>query len=148
MIQLTDDQQTALDAMMSGQNVFLTGEAGTGKSTVLRKVRNQCDRPCVVLAPTSVAAINAGGATIHSFFRFKPGLMTPDTIEEIGGGKKRAVIRAAKTIIIDEVSMVRSDVFAAIDIRLRSLARGGFAGMLGTIESGEGMLTTTKGLPG
>ena len=124
MITLTDEQRAAVDAMMSGKNVFLTGEAGTGKSTVLREFRSKCDRECVVLAPTGIAAVNAGGATIHSFFMLKPGLMTPDTIEEIGSGKKRAVIRAAKTIIIDEISMVRSDVFAAMDIRLRSLARG------------------------
>ncbi len=113
--------------MMSGKNVFLTGEAGTGKSTVLREFRTRCDRACVVLAPTGVAAINAGGATIHSFFMLPPGLMTPDTIDEITHGKKRAIIRATKTIIIDEISMVRSDVFAAMDIRLRGLARGGNA---------------------
>ena len=125
MIQLNSEQQSALNAMMAGHNVFLTGEAGTGKSTVLREFRRQCNRACAVLAPTGVAAINVGGSTIHSFFMLKPGLMTEDTIDEIGSGKKRAVIRATKTIIIDEISMVRSDVFAAIDIRLRSLARGG-----------------------
>lgn len=125
MIKLNDEQQQALDAMMAGRNVFLTGEAGTGKSTVLKEFRRRCDRACVVLAPTGVAAINVGGSTIHSFFLLKPGLMTEDTIDEIGSGKKRAIIRAVKTIVIDEVSMVRSDVFAAIDIRLRSLARGG-----------------------
>ena len=125
MLQLTDEQQSALDAMMAGRNVFLTGEAGTGKSTVLKEFRKQCDRACAVLAPTGVAAINVGGATIHSFFMLKPGLMNEDTMDEIGSGKKRAVIRATKTIVIDEVSMVRSDVFSAVDIRLRSLARGG-----------------------
>lgn len=125
MIQLTDEQQSALDAMMAGRNVFLTGEAGTGKSTVLKEFRKRCDRACAVLAPTGVAAINVGGATIHSFFMLKPGLMNEDTLDDIGSGKKRAVIRAAKTIVIDEVSMVRSDVFSAVDIRLRSLARGG-----------------------
>ena len=111
--------------MMAGRNVFLTGEAGTGKSTVLKEFRKRCDRACAVLAPTGVAAINVSGATIHSFFMLKPGLMNKDTMDEIGSGKKRAVIRATKTIVIDEVSMVRSDVFSAVDIRLRSLARGG-----------------------
>ena len=125
MIQLTDEQKSALDAMMAGRNVFLTGEAGTGKSTGLKEFRKRCDRACAVLAPTGVAAINVGGATIHSFFMLKPGLMNEDTLDDIGSGKKRAVIRATKTIVIDEVSMVRSDVFAAVDIRLRSLARGG-----------------------
>ena len=125
MIQLNEEQIHALDAMMSGKNVFLTGEAGTGKSTVLREFLNRCDRPCVVLAPTGVAAINVGGTTLHSFFLLKPGLLTEDTMDEIGNGKKRAAIRAAKTIVIDEISMMRSDLFAAVDIRLRSLARGG-----------------------
>lgn len=125
MIELNEEQQRALDAMMSGKNVFLTGEAGTGKSTVLRAFLERCDRPCAVLAPTGVAAINIGGTTIHSFLMLKPGLMTEDSIEEIGSGKKRAAIRAAKTLVIDEISMVRSDVFAAMDIRLRSLAKGG-----------------------
>ena len=80
MIQLNDEQQAALDAMMSGRNVFLTGEAGTGKSTVLREFLGRCDRPCAVLAPTGVAAINVGGTTIHSFLMLKPGLMTEDSI--------------------------------------------------------------------
>ena len=84
MIQLTDEQQSALDAMMAGRNVFLTGEAGTGKSTVLKEFRKRCDRACAVLAPTGVAAINVGGATIHSFFMLKPGLMNEDTMDEIG----------------------------------------------------------------
>ena len=125
MIQLNEEQKRALDAMMSGKNVFLTGEAGTGKSTVLRAFLDQCDRPCAILAPTGVAAINIGGMTLHSFFLLKPGLLAEDTIDEIGNGKKRAAIRAAKTIVIDEISMTRSDLFAAVDIRLRSLARGG-----------------------
>lgn len=60
MIELNDEQRKALDAMMSGRNVFLTGEAGTGKSTVLREFLDRCDRPCAVLAPTGVAAINVG----------------------------------------------------------------------------------------
>ena len=101
MIQLNSEQQSALNAMMAGHNVFLTGEAGTGKSTVLREFRRQCNRACAVLAPTGVAAINVGGSTIHSFFMLKPGLMTEDTIDEKGRGKKRAVIRASKSIIIN-----------------------------------------------
>ena len=124
-ITLSPEQEEALQLMLSGKNVFLTGEAGTGKSTILRRFREECPRECVFLAPTGIAAINIGGATLHSFFQLKPGLLTPDSLEEIGSKSRRALIRKVKTIVIDEVSMVRSDVFAAIDYRLRSLARGG-----------------------
>ena len=124
-IKLDPDQERALELMLSGKNVFLTGEAGTGKSTILRAFREKCPRECVFLAPTGIAAINVNGATLHSFFLFKPGLLTPESLEEIGNKSRRALIRKVKTIVIDEISMVRSDVFAAIDARLRSLARGG-----------------------
>ena len=97
-IKLTEEQERAVSVMMSGRNVFLTGEAGTGKSTVLREFRRRCDRPCVVLAPTGIAAINAGGTTIHSFFQLRPGLLTPDTIEPFTSGSRAQVIREAKTI--------------------------------------------------
>lgn len=123
-IQLSVEQKEALDLMLSGKNVFLTGEAGTGKSTILRQFRECCNRECVFLAPTGIAAVNVGGATLHSFFMLKPGLLTPDSIEEIGSKKKRALIRKTRTIVIDEISMVRSDVFVAIDFRLRELASG------------------------
>ena len=124
-IKLAPEQERALALMLSGKNVFLTGEAGTGKSTILREFREKCTRECVFLAPTGIAAINVGGATLHSFFQLKPGLLTPDSLEEIGNKSRRALIRKVKTIVIDEISMVRSDVFDAIDRRLRSLARGG-----------------------
>ena len=123
-IKLAPQQERALELMLSGKNVFLTGEAGTGKSTILREFREKCTRECVFLAPTGIAAINVSGATLHSFFQLKPGLLTPDSLEEIGNKSRRALIRKVKTIVIDEISMVRSDVFAAIDWRLRSLARG------------------------
>ena len=110
--------------MLSGKNVFLTGEAGTGKSTVLREFKRKATQDCVFLAPTGIAAINVGGTTIHSFLLLQPGLLTPDNLEDIENSKRKQLIRATKTIVIDEVSMVRSDVFAAIDYRLRSLASG------------------------
>ena len=72
-IALNGEQETALDVMMSGANVFLTGEAGTGKSTLVREFLRRCDRECVVLAPTGIAALNAGGTTIHSQMTLKPG---------------------------------------------------------------------------
>lgn len=123
-MQLDAEQNHALKLMLSGRNVFLTGEAGTGKSTVLREFKHQATQGCVFLAPTGIAAINVGGTTIHSFFLLQPGLLTPDNIEDIENSQRKKLIRATKTIIIDEISMVRSDVFAAIDFRLRSLASG------------------------
>ena len=62
---LSGEQESALRLMMSGANMFLTGEAGTGKSTLVREFLRRCDRECVVLAPTGIAALNAGGTTIH-----------------------------------------------------------------------------------
>ncbi|MBP5638246.1 MAG: AAA family ATPase, partial [Victivallales bacterium] len=73
-MQLDDEQNHALKLMLSGRNVFLTGEAGTGKSTVLREFKRQATQGCVFLAPTGIAAINVGGTTIHSFFLLQPGL--------------------------------------------------------------------------
>ena len=91
-IQLSEEQNQALQLMLSGKNVFLTGEAGTGKSTVLRQFRAQCTRECVFLAPTGIAAINVQGATLHSFFLLKPGLLTPEAMEEIDE-KAKALFR-------------------------------------------------------
>lgn len=123
-IQLSEEQNLALQLMLSGQNVFLTGEAGTGKSTILHQFRARCTRECVFLAPTGIAAINVQGATLHSFFFLKPGLLTPEAMEEIGSKKHRAMIRKTKTIVIDEISMVRSDILWAVDYRLKEFARG------------------------
>ncbi len=69
--------------MMSGRNIFLTGNAGTGKTTILREFRKRCGKGCVFLAPTGIAAINVQGTTIHSFLLLKPGLLMPDMIEVV-----------------------------------------------------------------
>ena len=82
-MQLNEEQNRALGAMLSGRNVFLTGAAGTGKSTLLREFLARCDRNCAVLAPTGLAAVNVGGATINSFFVLPPGLIVKDSLEEI-----------------------------------------------------------------
>lgn len=104
--------------------MFLTGEAGTGKSTLVREFLRRCDRECVVLAPTGITALNAGGTTIHSQMMLKPGLLNPLSLEPLTDGNRCRVLRMAKTVIVDEVSMVRSDLFCAMDARLREIAYG------------------------
>ena len=101
-------------------NLFLTGRAGTGKTTLLRRFLELSGEDTVVLAPTGVAAMNIGGQTIHSFFKFPPRLMEPTDIKRLRNGR---VFRAMKTLIIDEVSMVRADMLDAIDKSLK-LNRG------------------------
>lgn len=124
LVELNAEQESALKLMMSGRNVFLTGEAGTGKSTLVREFIRRCDRECIVVAPTGIAALNAGGTTLHSQFMLKPGLLNPLALEPLTDGRRCQVIRAAKTIIVDEVSMVRSDLFCALDARLREIGAG------------------------
>ncbi len=101
-------------------NLFLTGRAGTGKTTLLRRFLELSGEDTVVLAPTGVAAMNIGGQTIHSFFKFPPRLMEPTDIKRLRNGR---VFRAMKTLIIDEISMVRADMLDAIDKSLK-LNRG------------------------
>lgn len=97
-------------------NLFITGRAGTGKSTLLRMIRDKLQEDAIVVAPTGLAAVNVGGQTIHSFFGFPPRLIAPDDIRRSRNGR---VMRKMRFLIIDEVSMVRSDVMWAIDQSLR-----------------------------
>jgi energy-coupling factor transporter ATP-binding protein EcfA2 len=97
-------------------HLFVTGRAGTGKSTLLRALRDHIVAEAVVLAPTGLAAVNVGGQTIHSFFGFPPRLIRTDDIRRSRNGR---LMRRLKLIIIDEVSMVRSDLMWAIDQSLR-----------------------------
>lgn len=122
--ELSANQKMALSLMLSGNNVFLCGSAGTGKSSLIQIFKEKYQGNCVVVAPTGVAAINVEGQTIHSFFMLPPGLLVPDNLEMIPWPRKREVLRQINCIIIDEISMVRSDMFAAIDLRMRQCARG------------------------
>lgn len=99
-----------------GGHLFITGRAGTGKSTLLRTLRDLLPDDVVVLAPTGLAAINVGGQTIHSFFGFPPRLIKKDEIRRSRNGQ---VMRRMSMLVIDEVSMVRSDLMWAIDQALR-----------------------------
>lgn len=97
--------------------VFVTGGAGTGKSTFIRALRERfANRPSVVLAPTGVAALNAGGQTIHSFCQLPLGLIDPDQIDPID---EPDLVRAIDLLVIDEISMVRADVLDGVDRFLR-----------------------------
>lgn len=99
------------------QNIFLTGKAGTGKSTLLRYFRSTTSKRHAVVAPTGIAAINVQGQTIHSFFGFKVGV-TLDTVR-YANAEKLKVLRNLDTLIIDEISMVRADLLDCIDKSLR-----------------------------
>ncbi len=101
------------------KNVFITGKAGTGKSTLLEHIRMTADKRMIVLAPTGVAAINVRGETIHSFFGFKPGFELDEATNTRIDEKKAKKYRSIKTILIDEISMVRADLLDAIDVFLR-----------------------------
>ena len=96
--------------------LFLTGKAGTGKSTLLHYMRETTTKVTAVLAPTGVAALNVGGQTIHSFFRFPPTLIDPGSLRKRRSAK---LFQKLETLIIDEVSMVRADVMDGIDTALR-----------------------------
>ena len=81
--ELSANQKMALSLMLSGNNVFLCGSAGTGKSSLIQIFKEKYQGNCVVVAPTGVAAINVEGQTIHSFFMLPPSLMTEDTVQDI-----------------------------------------------------------------
>lgn len=109
----------------TGTHLFLTGKAGTGKTTFLRRLREQSPKRMVVLAPTGIAAINAGGVTIHSFFQLSFAPFVPDTtlnsaqIHYRINKEKRNIIRSMDLLVIDEISMVRADLLDAVDATLR-----------------------------
>ncbi|MDA8339523.1 MAG: AAA family ATPase [Nitrospiraceae bacterium] len=99
------------------KNVFITGRAGTGKSTLLQHFRNTTKKKIAVLAPTGVAAVNVKGQTIHSFFGFKPDI-TPDMVKGMRP-REKTIYKKLDAIVIDEVSMVRADLMDCIDGFLR-----------------------------
>ena len=101
-------------------SLFVTGRAGTGKSTLLKLLREEAGLKTVVVAPTGLAAINVGGQTIHSLFSFPPRLITPDMIR---AGRNARILRRIELLIIDEISMVRADLMNAIDKSLRMISK-------------------------
>ncbi|MEQ1704875.1 MAG: AAA family ATPase [Rickettsiales bacterium] len=116
---ITSEFQQAFDLLESTKtNVFLTGKAGTGKSTFLKYFRENTSKKIAVVAPTGVAALNVGAQTIHSFFRLKPAFVD---IKALKPANSR-VLKELELLIIDEISMVRADIFDGIDHSLK-LAR-------------------------
>ena len=101
------------------KHVFITGRAGTGKSTLLTYVRHATKKKLVVLAPTGVAALNVRGQTIHSFFRFKPDITLKKVKRIYKKGDSKNLYEKIDTIVIDEISMVRSDLLDCVDKFLR-----------------------------
>lgn len=128
----------------TSRHIFLTGKAGTGKTTFLQHIKKHTQKSAVVVAPTGVAAINAGGVTMHSFFQLPFGPFIPQTAKGFGGdghkatdkhslfnqikfnSDKRDLVNELELLIIDEVSMVRADMLDAIDLILRHFRKKPF----------------------
>lgn len=124
----------------TGRNIFLTGKAGTGKTTFLKYIREHCSKKTAVVAPTGVAAINAGGVTVHTFFQlplgaFVPVGQIPDSGDQLFNNRqtmlrnlrlsqpKKLLMRELELLVVDEVSMLRADMLDAIDVVLRHVRR-------------------------
>lgn len=126
----------------TNQSIFLTGKAGTGKTTLLKEIVNSTHKNTVIVAPTGIAALNAGGVTIHSFFHFPLAAFIPDALnppifseyvkfENRVSIKKhfrmsnmrRSLFRNLELLVVDEVSMLRADVLDAIDFMLQTIRR-------------------------
>ena len=111
-VKLTDEFKNILSKINNRKdNYFITGKAGTGKSTLLKYLYNTTQKKCVLLAPTGIAAINMGGQTIHSFFKLDWGILQPSDYFDKPIPKAKHI----DIIIIDEISMVRSDILDSID---------------------------------
>jgi len=124
MSEMNTAMQLASDYLESTNTViFLTGKAGTGKTTFLQNLRQRSKKKLAIVAPTGVAAINAGGMTIHSFFQLSFAPVIPGTLgqDSFYSAEKRELLQILELLIIDEVSMVRPDTLDQIDLILRNV---------------------------
>lgn len=122
-VELCPEQLAALKELdESGDNIFLTGKAGTGKTVLLRYFLEHTHKNVAAVAPTGIAAINIGGQTIHSFFKLNLGVQKPELAEEVYtyNDDSRELYRKIDTLVIDEASMVRADVMEMINAKLQS----------------------------
>ena len=125
-------------ALQTDQHIFLTGKAGSGKTTLLKQIAEKTTKNFVIVAPTGVAAINAGGVTIHSMFHFPFTSLIPSNdfvdvniatnrrllVSHLRFNKdKKKVLEELELLIVDEVSMVRADILDAIDFALQMIRR-------------------------
>ena len=108
--------------MQTNRSIFITGKAGTGKTTFLHRLREGAYKQMAVVAPTGVAAINAGGVTMHSFFQLPFGPFVPTEegrrdflSKQRISRQRRNVLRELELLVIDEISMVRADLLDAMD---------------------------------
>lgn len=122
---LTDEMKTAIHYIESGEPcIYITGKAGTGKTTLLKYLINNLDKNFIVAAPTGIAAINAGGTTLHSLLQIPFGpLNYREPIKRNMSKAKKMLIDNADTIIIDEISMVRADVMDFINAQLQKVRK-------------------------
>lgn len=118
---ITDEMSAALDHIQNQKGlVYITGKAGTGKTTFLRHLTEILKKKYIIAAPTGVAAINAGGITLHSFLNIPLGVLDPKSAERTKDSPiKKLLAKTIDVLIIDEVSMVRADVMDYVDKKLR-----------------------------
>ena len=126
-IELTDEMRKAYEIIAnSNDNVFITGKAGSGKTTFLKHLISNVNKKFIVTAPTGVAAINAKGVTLHSQFNIPIGFISPDTDPAKRYNKTlMEICRSFDVLVIDEISMVRPDVIDYIDRTLRMYRSSG-----------------------
>ena len=118
--EISPEMQSAINAVSKGKSIFITGRAGTGKSTLLTYLREEVLKDnFVVVAPTGVAAINVGGSTIHKFFGFLPDITFQHIDSTEYHPRSQKIMKNLKTLIIDEISMVRADLLDCVDKALR-----------------------------
>ena len=123
VVTLSSEQEQAVQTMLQGLNVFLSGNAGTGKSVTIKEFRRRSSKNIVSLAPSGIAAQTLGGVTIHSFFKFELGVLKPDAPISLSPDQA-ALFRSIEVLILDEIGCCRSDLFQRIDAVMRHAAIG------------------------